>query len=348
MAALRSTSFLLVAGVVVLLLVLAGGVFAYDRAREDTIAEGVTIGGVDVGGLTAAKARDRVRAELAEPLQRDLVAKHGDVELTLTTRTSQVAVDVDRSVEDALARSRDGSIVGRTVRGITGGEVDAALDPEVTYDEAGVDRLVARAQKRLDRTARDARVDFTDGALTVATSREGREVKAGALRTALTDALAQPAAETTIPIEFRRTKPKVGTKELADEYPTMLAVDRSKFQLTLYKGLEVEKRYTVAIGQIGLDTPAGEYEIQNKAVDPTWSVPNSAWAGDLAGSVIPPGPSNPLKARWMGIYGGAGIHGTDATYSLGTAASHGCVRMAIPDVIELYDRVPVGTPIYIA
>jgi lipoprotein-anchoring transpeptidase ErfK/SrfK len=49
----------------------------------------------------------------------------------------------------------------------------------------------------------------------------------------------------------------------------------------------------------------------------------------------------------MGIYNGAGIHGTDATYSLGTAASHGCIRMSIPDVEELYDQVDVGTPVYI-
>jgi lipoprotein-anchoring transpeptidase ErfK/SrfK len=59
-------------------------------------------------------------------------------------------------------------------------------------------------------------------------------------------------------------------------------------------------------------------------------------------------PENPLKARWLSTYDGAGIHGTDQTYSLGTAASHGCIRMAIPDVIELYDHVPVGAPIYIA
>lgn len=49
----------------------------------------------------------------------------------------------------------------------------------------------------------------------------------------------------------------------------------------------------------------------------------------------------------MGIFDGAGIHGTDETYSLGSAASHGCVRMSVPDVIDLYDRVDVGTPIYI-
>ncbi|MGH2845519.1 MAG: L,D-transpeptidase, partial [Thermoleophilaceae bacterium] len=65
--------------------------------------------------------------------------------------------------------------------------------------------------------------------------------------------------------------------------------------------------------------------------------------------VVPGGvPENPLKERWLGIYDGAGIHGTDQTYSLGTAASHGCIRMSIPEVIELYDQVPVGAPIYIA
>lgn len=68
---------------------------------------------------------------------------------------------------------------------------------------------------------------------------------------------------------------------------------------------------------------------------------------DLAGQTIPPGPANPIKARWMAIYEGAGIHGTEETASLGSAASHGCVRMAIADVEGLYDEVEVGTPIFI-
>ncbi|MEN3342702.1 MAG: L,D-transpeptidase ErfK/SrfK, partial [Actinomycetota bacterium] len=76
-------------------------------------------------------------------------------------------------------------------------------------------------------------------------------------------------------------------------------------------------------------------------------VPKSAWAGELAGRVIPPGPDDPIKARWMGFWNGAGIHGTDETWSLGSAASHGCIRMAIPDVIELYDLVPLDTSIYV-
>ena len=147
--------------------------------------------------------------------------------------------------------------------------------------------------------------------------------------------------------DVEKVKPEVTTSEVADKYPTYLVVDRSNFTLTLYDHLKLEKQYTVAIGAVGFDTPTGLYHIQNKQVDPVWNVPDSAWAGDLAGQTIPPGPDNPLKARWMGIFDGAGIHGTSDTASLGSAASHGCVRMSVPDVIDLYDRVDVGTPIYI-
>jgi lipoprotein-anchoring transpeptidase ErfK/SrfK len=144
-------------------------------------------------------------------------------------------------------------------------------------------------------------------------------------------------------------EPKVTTADLADKYPAVLIVNRGAFTLTLYKDLKLAKTYRIAVGQVGLETPAGLYHIQNKAVDPAWSVPNADWAGDLAGTVVPGGtPQNPLKARWLGIFDGAGIHGTDAASSIGSAASHGCIRMLIPDVIELYEQVPVGAPIYIA
>jgi len=126
-------------------------------------------------------------------------------------------------------------------------------------------------------------------------------------------------------------------------------VDRNSFKLRFYRHLKLVKEYGVAIGASGYDTPTGLYHIQNKAVDPAWSVPNSSWAGSLAGQTIPGGsPENPLKARWMGIYNGAGIHGTAEDDSIGSAASHGCIRMHVPDVIELYDRVDVNTPVYIA
>ena len=95
-------------------------------------------------------------------------------------------------------------------------------------------------------------------------------------------------------------------------------------------------------------TQLGVYTINDKTVNPTWYVPDAAWAGSLAGQVIPGGaPNNPLIARWLGFYNGAGIHGTADLSSLGSSASHGCIRMNPDNVIELYDQVPLGTPIYI-
>ena len=82
-------------------------------------------------------------------------------------------------------------------------------------------------------------------------------------------------------------------------------------------------------------------------MNPSWHVPNSAWAGELAGRIIPPGPDDPIKSRWMGFWNGAGIHGTDEDLVDRHAASHGCIRMAIPDVEELYTARPLHTPIYV-
>lgn len=84
-------------------------------------------------------------------------------------------------------------------------------------------------------------------------------------------------------------------------------------------------------------------------VNPPWYVPNDPWTGSLAGTVVLPGPADPLKARYMAFDGGSGIHGiAPSEYgTVGHTASHGCIRMRIPDVIALYSQVRVGTPVYI-
>src|SRR6201999_139890 len=127
---------------------------------------------------------------------------------------------------------------------------------------------------------------------------------------------------------LRTVKPKVTTAGLASQYGTVITIDRANFKLRLWKNLKVSKTYRVAVGQPAYPTPTGRFSIQNKAVNPTWSVPNSPWAGALANETVPGGSEqNPLKARWMGIINGVGIHGTDQDGSIGTRASHGCIRM---------------------
>jgi lipoprotein-anchoring transpeptidase ErfK/SrfK len=340
-------SFILVAA---LLLMLVGGavaIYLYDSSREDLIAEGVTVAGHDVGGMTTAEARTLVRRKVAAPLERPLVVRHRGRRFTLSAADAGLKADVGGMVDEALEESREGSILSRVARDLTGGEEDAAIEARVSYSERAVAGLVERVKRKVNRPARDATVQFPS--LTQVKEQNGIAVKTGALQARLERAAVSPGSDRTLKAPIRVTRPEVTQAELADQYPVLLVADRGSFQLRLYKRLQLARSYTIAVGQLGFDTPAGLYHIQNKAVNPAWSVPNAAWAGSLAGQVIPGGTAeNPLKARWLGIYDGAGIHGTDQTYTLGSAASHGCIRMSIPDVIEVYDTVPVGAPIYIA
>jgi lipoprotein-anchoring transpeptidase ErfK/SrfK len=177
----------------------------------------------------------------------------------------------------------------------------------------------------------------------------GRRVRARALARAVERTLLAPGARRVVRIHTALQRPRVSDADLAARYPAIVVIDRGAFTLTLYKHLKRVRTYPIAVGMVGLETPAGLYHVQNKAIDPAWSVPNEPWAGSLAGQVIPGGaPNNPIKARWLGIFDGAGIHGTADDASIRSAASHGCIRMHIPDVEELYTQVPVGAPVYIS
>ncbi|MBS1870519.1 MAG: L,D-transpeptidase family protein [Actinobacteria bacterium] len=326
----------------------AVGAWAYDHGRRDTIAKGVRIGGVDVGGMSTAQARATLRSELLSRLRRPVVVTYDGRRVVLSARRAGVAVNVDAALDAALARSRDGWFGARVARELSGGSVRADVQPRVVYSRLAVAHFVAQVGDGFDRPARDASIDFTPTKLAPVTGQDGVTVERRPLRRAIVHALTTPAAPHTVVVHARTVKPKVTTAQLAAKYPTVITVDRASFRLRLWKDLKLVKTYTIAVGRAGLETPAGVYTINDKQVNPSWHVPNSAWAGDLAGKTIPPGPDDPIKARWMGIYAGAGIHGTDEIDSLGSAASHGCIRMAIPDVIDLYDRVPLGTTVYIA
>ena len=339
-------SFIFVAALLVVLIAGAVSVYAYDSSNEGRIAEGVTVAGVHVGGLDGDEAREKIQHELADQLDKPLIVRHGKRRFTLSAQDAQVRADVGGMVDEALRQSREGNLFSRVLRDATGGEEDVQVPASVSYSKSATEALVKRVVKGVNRPARDATLDFPS--LDQVSEQDGVEVKVGRLRSRVDIAMTR-ADDRTLRVPTKVTKAKVTREELADEYPVLLVADRSAFQLHLYRNLKLQKSYTVAVGALGFDTPAGLYHIENKAVDPAWSVPNSDWAGSLAGTVVPGGvPENPLKERWMGIYAGAGIHGTDDTGSLGSAASHGCIRMSIPDVIELYDQVEVQTPIYIA
>jgi len=330
-----------------LLLMGAVGAYAWDSSRKDEIAKGVTIGGVDVGGMTAREASRLVDSNLVEPLRDHVTVNFEGVKYRISPEKLRVSSDVEGMVDRALEESQEGGLPTRVIRYATGDEVDVAISPQITYSGKALTEFIATVSAEVNRDPVDASIEASSTSLAAVKGENGIAVAEDELRDRLESAVQSPHRRTVaLPVET--LKPEVTTADLAAQYPTYLTVDRSNFELTLWQELEPVKTYTVAIGAVGFDTPVGTYNIQNMAVDPAWNVPDSDWAGDLAGTVVPGGTAeNPLKERWMGIYDGAGIHGTDDVASLGSRASHGCVRMAIPDVIELFDQVDVGTPIYI-
>jgi lipoprotein-anchoring transpeptidase ErfK/SrfK len=333
-----------------IVLIAGVGLFAYDATQKNHIAKGVEVGGVAVGGMTKDAARAKLQAAYLDPLEKPVVVKIDGRKFHLTARQSEIKANIDAMVDEALAQSRTGNPWSRAVRDITGGTVDANLKPEVTYSKASVDALVERIRTRINRKPKDASVSFGADGLSAVPAQSGLQLKVTSLKKKLDAALISPDSSRVIKAGTWKKTPTVTTSEAEKQYETAIVVDRSAFTLKLYKNLKLFKTYDVAVGAEGRDTPAGLYHIQNKAVDPDWNVPYSDWTGDMAGQVVPGGsPQNPLKARWLGIIDGAGIHGVDPSEygTIGSAASHGCVRMRIDDVIDLYDRVPVGAPIYI-
>jgi lipoprotein-anchoring transpeptidase ErfK/SrfK len=305
----------------------------------------VTIDGVDVGGMTAEDAEAKLRRQLLRPLDRPLRAKFGEQSWKLSPGALKVRADVHGAVDEAVAASREGDIFTRLGRYVGGDEIELAISADLNYSHSAINKFVREVAADLDQEPRDAAVAAGADELEVVASQPGRKVRDNRLERELRASVL--GGDRTVTVHVHETKPEVTTTEVAERYPSYLTLDRGTFTLRLWEDLKLARTYTVAVGQEGLETPEGLYEIQAKEENPIWYVPDSDWAGDLAGQTIPPGPSNPIKARWMAIYEGAGIHGTEETASLGSAASHGCVRMAIPDVEELYDHVEVGTPIFI-
>jgi hypothetical protein len=325
----------------------AGGAYAYfwDRGRADLIATGVRVAGVDVGGLRADAARARVEARVAARLERPLRLVSGDWSLVLD-RGRRVRVGIAAMVARAVRASRAGSLDDRLLRVLQGRRLDLSVPLAATVPKASLDDVVADAALTLDRPARSARVVPSAERLRLVPSHDGVAVRAALLRAELRRALLDPTVRRVV-VPMRPVRPRLSTALLARRYPSYLLVDRAHYTLRLYRHLRLARTYRIAVGRAGLETPAGLYRIDDRQINPSWHVPLSSWAGSLAGQVIPPGPADPIKARWLGFYNGAGIHGTDETSSIGTAASHGCIRMTIPDVEALYPLVPLGTPIYV-
>jgi len=308
------------------------------QSPEPVIRPGVTVAGLDVGGQTLSQAAGTIdRAYRHQLVTRNVSVRVGGKAYSLKTTKVAFVFDASRSARRAY-------IAGNN----TAAPQPVDVLPWTSYDTKKLAAFVARVDRSARVAPRDATVRITLQHMIKRSSQSGREMDDKGLSKALALSLADPRAPRQIRPKRAVVRAKVRTKDLANRYGTVVTISQSSFRLRLFKRLKFVKSYGVAVGQSAYPTPNGLFSIANKAVDPPWTAPNSPWAGAYRNETVAGGSAeNPLKARWMGIVNGVGIHGTGEPGSIGSRASHGCIRMTVPDVIDLYPRVPVGTPVLI-
>jgi lipoprotein-anchoring transpeptidase ErfK/SrfK len=341
----RFTGALVVVAVAsaIVLMSVAGAAYAayrYDRATADRILPGVTVGGVEVGGLTRAQAIEAVQAVAADRLDATIRVVAGDRSWIVTARELGQVADAEAAVDEAIGATADVGFLARVWHRWRREPVD--VDVALTFDGGTVSKLVDRIAQQVAVAPVNAQVTFEDDAVTFRHAERGQALGRNLATQRLLAAL--EAGGTTVRLPMHVLKPKVPDAKLGNT----IVVDRSVNELSFYDGFDLVRRYPVATAAAGYVTPAGQWTIVNKAENPTWYNPApDTWGADLPMS-IPPGPGNPLGTRALYLDApGIRIHGTYDVNSIGTDASHGCIRMLMSDVEALYPLVPIGTTVFV-
>jgi lipoprotein-anchoring transpeptidase ErfK/SrfK len=309
---------------------------------EPVLPAGTHAGGQDIGGLTlsaaAAKLDQAFKPSFARSVQLRVAGKR------FTVRPKAVGFTFD-----ALRTARRANIAARSAPKAPDGSVSVDVPLYTKVRPKLIAAQTALIAKRTTVAPRDATARITLFHVRATKARPGQAIVAKNVRERLTKTFSSPTAPRILRLHRRHVPAKVTIHDLkVGRYGTVITVDQAQFRLRLFKRFKLVKSYSVAVGQPAYPTPNGLFSIANKAVNPTWNVPDSPWAGALRNETVAGGSSqNPLKARWMGIVNGVGIHGTAEDASIGSRASHGCIRMHVWDVIDLYPRVPIGTPVLI-
>ena len=306
-----------------LVLVLAAAVaIAPSAGSPRTIPNGVRIAGINVSGLDAGQARQQISARFGTPLRFRMGKKRWSV---ATERLGAVV-----AVEDAVARAR---------RADGGDDVEV----RVGVDREQVRRYVDALEERFGFPAEDARiVKLVGGRPEIADSKWGLAVRRRTMVAGITRLL-RTRIRPTIPLVTKTLKPTLTRAN----FGPVIVIHRGSNRLALFNGEKPWRSFRVATGQAEYPTPTGSFRIVVMQKNPWWRPPpDSDWAQGL--KPIPPGPGNPLGTRWMGLSAPlVGIHGTPDAASIGYSASHGCIRMLIPDATWLFDHVRIGTPVLI-
>lgn len=328
---------------------LTGWMYADDTTRVQHVPSHTMLdGAVDISGMTHDEVKQAVeqRAKLGYSTQADLTVDGK----SYTIKLSDVGkLDVDKTVEQAFSPYNGESFIQRGMRAITA-NISGAKDEvrNVTtvceVDKSKLKKRVKKIAAKVDCPAQNAGYyyDSSAGQLIASKGQNGIKVDQKATVKALSKALENPNGTQQVEAVAKVTEPDVKHSGQA------IFVDTGACRLYLYEDGDQVIDWACSPGRDGYATPKGDWYLSYKDPSPTWYNPHAEWSVGMP-DVWQPGADNPLGLRALAVSCGDGIfiHGTINYAMLGSRDSHGCVRLANENIVELYDRVSEGIPIII-
>ncbi len=320
----------------------AVSVYADSRHRGEMFPRTVVLG-VDVTGMTREEAVQTVREQVVAPLMMPLTVRFREWEWVIDPGAMGLDVDVEGLVEMAYRQGWERSVFERALRRALNRPLSIEIGLEYTLNKDLLIKELNGIAAAIDREVVNASLnfDFQTGKLTFHPSQDGLWMDVEASLKLVEEGLLS---------SNRVVEPVVVVKPpslSSDDVQTVLVVDIMGNTLKWYNKDTLVNTYYVATGEPKYPTPLGKYYIIRKEENPVWINPNVEWSKDMPPR-IEPGPNNPLGVRALVTSAAGGtvlIHGTSNLVP--GLHSHGCIRMANWAILELFEHVSVGTPVFI-
>jgi lipoprotein-anchoring transpeptidase ErfK/SrfK len=311
-----------------------------DYSARDVLPLGATIDGVKVGGMTRADAQKVVEEQVKGPLLQPASLVFESRTFTLDPK-DYVEVDVAGMLDEAAQPKLAATLPERVYHRVTETETGRSVARKMKIDEKRLTAWVSQTASAVASPATDCQVVIANSVPAITPSVPGRALETTTACAVVSKALLAGSKNVPLPVTL------VPAAKNEQNMGKTIVVRRSSRRMWLFNGATLEVTYPIAVGMPGYPTPLGWWKIINKRYRPTWTNPHSAWSAGMP-EYIPPGPSNPLGTRALDLSAsGIRFHGTRNIGSVGTAASHGCMRMYMKDIEALYPLVPVGTAVWI-
>lgn len=335
---------------VVILVLAAGGICGwlyYDDSQNASchVPEGVTLAGVDVHGYS--------QSELTSLVNKKVAGGMGTTTLEVEDKSYDFSMaqyatfDVSGTVEAVMGTIEPDTVTrcierAKGIIGIADPVQTQSFDILYKVNKKKMKTRVQAIADQVDSEAQDASYGFDTQKRKVTWTKSKTGFELNVAKTVKALVAAAQKGEEKVDAVAEVTQPKVA------ELGQAIYVDLNECHLYFYVNGKVKKDYPCTPGKSGYETPSGTWSLEYKDSAPTWYNPHSDWSKNMP-ETIAPGESNPLGLRALALSCGGGIyiHGTTNTGELGTHASHGCIRLANANVVELFDLVETGIPIFV-